>query len=214
MDHNKITLVEFNQFDDCYPIENSRINKIRRKSFHDLSECDIKYDEILGESKSLEDVHFVYESKSFEGNLHYESELTISLTEEIEVTTTNVIEKTYQNELDEILSNPEKSKLLFKAIELGFSVENIKTCLKNSKSVSNEEKFFERLLDLSIKNDNKSNVTQKDELKMINDKKDLLLNNVQEYKVDDKILQKTELELDSKSNLRPIVLDGNDVGYR
>jgi hypothetical protein len=51
--------------------------------------------------------------------------------------------------------------------------------------VSNEEKFFERLLDSSIKNDNKSNVTQKDVIKMINDKKDLL-NNVQEYKVDDR----------------------------
>ncbi len=51
--------------------------------------------------------------------------------------------------------------------------------------MSNEEKFFERLLDSSIKNDNKSNVTQKDVIKMINDKKDLL-NNVQEYKVDDR----------------------------
>lgn len=64
-------------------------------------------------------------------------------------------------EIDELISDPVKNKLIHKGIELGFSIDRIKKILMMSEYMDDEEKFFDNLINISIKSDSNSIDLQK-----------------------------------------------------
>ena len=183
--------------------ENKNNNKKRSCSLNDL---------LIERSK-------LKKTQSFE-SIKFESEIVNESIRKIKYFKQKSIHSP-KNELNKLLADPEKFKLIQKGLELGLKVENIITCFKKVDTLD-EEKFFEALIDISIKADCKSNDSQKD-----NFENDDLTNSYvtkdenNENSAETKLKNQLEIQKQKKSaktiqssNLRPIIIDGNDVATK
>ena len=119
------------------------------------------------------------------------------------------------NKINKIICNPEKCKLMQKALDLGLNIKSIVECLLET-DYSDEEKFFEKLIESVVKSSEGQKGHNKDDSDLIETfvgQEGNPTENSEENKSQLDI-QKQKKSSKLNSNLRPIIVDGIDVATR
>ena len=173
-------------------------------------------------SCSLNDVKEIsklVKSSSFENSNTEELEVKLIQSSEIADESVKSV-KTFQDvdlqKINEIMSNPQKCKLMQTALDLGLNIKEIFECLLED-SYLNEEKFFEKLIESAVKSNDGQKGTNNNNNNLI---ETLTIQEGDENENSEET-EFTQLSDDKQkivsklnSNLRPIIIDGLDVAKK
>jgi hypothetical protein len=172
-------------------------------------------------SCSLNDVKEIsklVKSSSFENSNTEELEVNLIQSSEIADESVKSV-KTFQDvdlqKINEIMSNPQKCKLMQTALDLGLNIKEIFECLLED-SYLNEEKFFEKLIESAVKsNDGQKGTNNNNNLiETLTIQEGDENENSEETEFTQLSDDKQKIVSKLNSNLRPIIIDGLDVAKK
>ena len=184
--------------------------KIKRScSLHDLKE-----NNKLAKSNSLENIIGVIKNKSVETKSFLNADK--GKINQHKAKTFHDLDTT---KLNRIIYNPEKCKLMQKGLDLGLNIKNIVECLVDC-DYSDEEKFFEKLIESVVKSSDTQKSNNKEESYDFIESFSIQENS-SNNDTNEEFIPKAQTEIQKQkkstklnSNLRPVIIDGMDVATR